>query len=75
MLTSDLKPGHLYDPHYAPENSIKGQIDITKDFNPKVLAFQILRLIYEWFHIDSNPPFTKEENGILMVDVDKIANP
>ncbi len=75
LLTSDLKPGHYYEPYYAPENSFKGQIDITKDFNPKVLAFQILKLVYEWFHIDLNPPFTKEETGILMVDVDKIANP
>ena len=53
---------------------MKGQIDITKDFDPRVLAFQILKLIYEWFGFSKNPPFTKVLNEVGIVDVDQITH-
>lgn len=74
-LSWDLRPNYHYEPLNAPESSMKGRIDLTKDFDPRVLAFQILKLIYEWFGFSDNPPFTKVINDVGIVDVDQITKP
>lgn len=71
-LSFNLRPGGFDEPHKSPENSLKTQLEIDKDFDAKALAFQILKVIYQWFGFNQNPPFTKIESDVGMVDLEQI---
>ena len=61
-----------YDFHTAPENSFEFEIEKDKNFTAGSLAFEIVRNIYYWFGIKELPPYSKNENGIYIIDINQI---
>lgn len=86
-IKSYLCPGslksHTYsfadNPRYAPKNdyiSPPHMFDFSK-ISEAAIAYEIVKEIYLWFGISSDDeqiPYMKNENGINMVDIDKIKN-
>lgn len=65
---------HDYFPIDAPETSMIREVEESKNFDSSILAYRILKEIYEWFGYSNEPPFTKIENGVGKIDIELIRN-
>lgn len=73
-LAFDLRPNGYYEPHKNLQDSLEVSLDIDKNFRSENLAFEILKVIYESFDFEQNPPYTKVENNVGIVDAQQITN-
>lgn len=72
-LPFDLRVGNYYNIDLPALNiSMKEQLDENKDFDSATLAFRILKVIYQWFGFNENPPYTINENSVDKIDIGAI---
>lgn len=60
----------------APDDNWGAEITVQTDsFDPAAIAYSLVREIYLWFGLEDNKiPYSKEENGIRIVDTQAIIN-
>ncbi len=71
----DFQYGSYGVPNEAPDDDWSKEIVVASEgYDPDLVAYSLLRELYLWFgHADEAIPYTKEVDGITVIDADAIA--